>query len=677
MNRKKWIVSESNRDIAAEIAENCGVDPFAAYLLVARGLTDEFLVESFLYDTDIIDPFLLPDMEKACERIKSAIHNGEKITVFGDYDADGVTSTALLYSYLSKNGANVDYYIPDRAGEGYGMNIDAIESLKERGTSLIITVDNGISAIEEIRKAKELSIDVVVTDHHQCSEVLPEAVAVVDPHRKDSDIEFREWAGVGVAFKLVSALADCDAYDLLEEYGDILAIGTIADIVSLKGENRILVRSGLSVLNDSYQNSTLRKGLKALIDESGTNKNMTSMSAAFRIAPRINAAGRMGSANRAIKLLLTDDTEEATLLASEIGSANSERQSTESGITESAEKYIEEHPEIKFARVIVVDGEDWHQGVIGIVASRLCEKYGKPCIVISKSGDIAKGSGRSVEGFSLYDALFYCKDILVQYGGHKLAAGLTVETKNIDEFRALVNEYAEKNASALPLLKLDCKLNPASVSLDLLSSISILEPFGAENPQPLFGLFGMKITGIQPVGSNKHIRLTVNKNGVNLPVMLFSVAPEDFPYCVSDVIDLAIRLSQNEYMGETKVSIQVKDIKLSTMDDDKVQESLLLYESFRRGDILTEEQKKILLPDREFCGNVYRFLRANNGFSANEEILCYRLGLKEEKIATLKIALDMFIELQVINFQNGKYFLPAEQKKVVLENSVLYQSLLN
>jgi len=677
LNRKKWIVSESNRDIAAEIAENCGVDPFAAYLLVARGLTDEFLVESFLYDTDISDPFLLPDMEKACERIKSAMKNGEKITVFGDYDADGVTSTALLYSYLSKNGANVDYYIPDRAGEGYGMNIDAIESLKERGTSLIITVDNGISAIEEIEKAKELSIDVVVTDHHQCGEVLPCAVAIVDPYRKDCDIEFREWAGVGVAFKLVSALADCDAYDLLEEYGDILAIGTIADIVSLKGENRILVRSGLSVLNDAYLNNTLRKGLKALIDESGTNKNMTSMSAAFRIAPRINAAGRMGSANRAIKLLLTDDMEEASLLAKEIGEANSERQSTESGITEFAEKYIEEHPEIKFSRVIVVDGEEWHQGVIGIVASRLCEKYGKPCIVISKSGDIAKGSGRSVEGFSLYDALLYCKDILVQYGGHKLAAGLTVETKNIDAFRTLVNEYAEKNDSVLPVLKLDCKLNPASVSLDLLSSISILEPFGAENPQPLFGLFGMKITGIQPVGGNKHIRLTVNKNGVNLPVMLFSVSPEDFPFCVSDVVDLAIRLSQNEYMGETKVSIQVKDIKLSVMDDDKVQESLLLYESFRRGDILTEEQKKNLLPDRDFCGNVYRFLRANNGFCIDEETLCYRLGLKEERLATLKVALSMFIELQVINLQNGKYFLPAEQKKVDFNDSVLYQSMLN
>ncbi|MBQ6935350.1 MAG: single-stranded-DNA-specific exonuclease RecJ [Clostridia bacterium] len=677
MNRKKWIVSECNRDIAAEIAENCGVDPFAAYLLVARGLTDEFLVESFLYDTDIIDPFLLPDMEKACERIKSAIESGEKITVFGDYDADGVTSTALLYSYLSENSANVDYYIPDRAGEGYGMNIEAIESLKERGTSLIITVDNGISAVEEIEKAKELSIDVVVTDHHQAGEVLPDAVAVVDPHRKDCDIEFREWAGVGVAFKLVSALAGGDAYDLLEEYGDILAIGTIADIVSLKGENRILVRSGLSVLNDAYHSGTLRKGLKALIDESGTNKNMTSMSAAFRIAPRINAAGRMGSANRAIKLLLTDDMEEATLLANEIGQANSERQSTEGGITEFAEKYIEEHPEIKFSRVIVVDGENWHQGVIGIVASRLCEKYGKPCIVISKSGDIAKGSGRSVNGFSLYDALSYCKDILVQYGGHKLAAGLTVETKKIDEFRTLINEYAKNSEEVLPVLELDCKLNPASISLDLLSSISVLEPFGAENPQPIFGLFGMKITGIQPVGGNKHIRLTVNKNGVSLPVMLFSVVPEDFPFCVSDVVDLAIRLSQNEYMGEIKVSIQVKDIKLSAMNDDEIQKSLMLYESFRRGDVLTEGQKENLLPDRDFCGNVYRFFKANNGFNANEEILCYRLGLKEEKLAVLKIAIDMFLELKVINLFNGKYFLPTEQKKVVLENSVLYQSLLN
>ncbi len=676
MKRKKWIVSECDKDLAAEIAENCGVDPFAAYLLVARGFTDEFLVESFLYDTDISDPFTLPDMDKACERIKSAIDSNEKITIFGDYDADGVTSTALLYSYLSKNGANVDYYIPDRAGEGYGMSISAIESLKERGTSLIITVDNGISAIEEIEKAKELSIDVVVTDHHQVGEVLPDAVAVVDPHRKDCELDFREWAGVGVAFKLVSALADCDAYDLLEEYGDILAIGTIADIVALKGENRILVRAGLAVLNEALINGTLRKGLKALIDESGATKNMTSMNAAFRIAPRINAAGRMGSADRAIKLLLTETQEEARFLASEISSANAERQATEGGITEAAEKYIESHPEIKFARVIVVDGEAWHQGVIGIVASRLCEKYGKPCLVISKTGDVSKGSGRSVDGFSLYDALVFCKDILVQYGGHKLAAGLTVETSKIEEFRKKINEYAEKTEAALPVLKLDCKLNPASISLDMLSVINVLEPFGAENPQPLFGLFNMTITGIQPVGSNKHIRLTVNRNGVNLPVMLFSVAPEAFPFTVSDVVDLAVRLTQNEYMGEVKVSIQVKEIKLSAINDDEIQNGLALYEAFRRGDVLTPEQKKTLLPDRDFCGPVYKFLRANNNYSSGEEILCHRLGLKEEEIAKLKVALDMLVELDVINYENGKYSLPTESKKVVLEESELYKSLL-
>ena len=676
MNRKKWIVNKCDKDLAADIAENCGVDPFVAYLLVARGFTDEFLVESFLYDTDICDPFTLPDMEKACERIKSAIDEGEKITIFGDYDADGVTSTALLYLYLSEAGANVDYYVPDRAGEGYGMSVTAIETLKERGTSLIVTVDNGISAIEEIRKAKELNIDVVVTDHHQAGEILPDAVAIVDPHRKDCELDFREWAGVGVAFKLVSALASCDVYDLLDAYGDILAIGTIADIVALKGENRILVRAGLAVLNDALNNGTLRRGLKALIDESGATKNMTSMNAAFRIAPRINAAGRMGSAERAIKLLLTDDSEEASLLASEISQANTERQTTESGITEFAENYIETHPEIKFSKVIVVDGENWHQGVIGIVASRLCEKYGKPCIVISKSGELAKGSGRSIDGFSLYDALSFCKDDLVQYGGHKLAAGMTVKTEKIEEFRKKINEYAETLEDVLPVLKLDCKLNPASISLDMLSAINILEPFGAENSQPLFGLFNMKITGIQPVGSNKHIRLTVNKNGVSLPVMVFSVSPEDFPFAVSDTVDLAVRLTSNEYMGEVKVSIQVKDIKLSEIEDDEIVNGFMLYESFRRGDKLSTEQKQKLLPDRDFCGVVYKYLRANNGFSYSEEVLCYRLGFKEEKIPALKVSLDMLIELGVINYNSGKYSLPVESKKVILEDSVVYKSLL-
>ena len=299
MNRKKWVVSPCDRDAAATIAENCGVEPFAAFLLCARGMTDEFEIESFLYDTDLIDPYTLPDMEKAVERVNQALENGERITVFGDYDCDGVTSTALLYSYLSSRGANVDFYIPDRSGEGYGMNLGAIDQLKSRGTNVIITVDNGISAIEEIAYAKTLGIDVVVTDHHRVGEVLPDAVAVVDPHREDYLCEFSDWAGVGVAFKFVSALDESEGYELLEQYGDIIALGTVADIVSLKGENRIIVSYGLKMIE-----KTERFGLLALMDaaspksDNGRNERrkkrskITTGYIGYTIAPRINAAGR-------------------------------------------------------------------------------------------------------------------------------------------------------------------------------------------------------------------------------------------------------------------------------------------------------------------------------------------------------------------------------------------------
>ena len=466
MNRKKWVVSDCDKDVAASLAENCGVDPFAAYLLCSRGMTDDFEVESFLYDTDLSDPYTLPDMEKAVERINKAIEDGEKITVFGDYDADGVTSTALLYSYLCSRGANVDYYIPDREGEGYGMSVEAVDVLKSRATSLIITVDNGISAIEEIKHAKEIGIDVVVTDHHRVGDELPDAVAVVDPHREDSFCEFSDWAGVGVAFKLVCALENGEDYDVLEKYGDLVTVGTIADIVSLKGENRIIVRSGIAIINASFQDGTLRKGLASLFEISGNNGVIDSASVAYRIAPRINAAGRMGSAERAVKLLLTDSPQEAKELSEEISQANAQRQVTETEISEAAIEFIESRPDIKYSRVIVVEGEDWHQGVIGIVASRLTERYGKPCIVISKNGDIAKGSGRSIEGFCLYDALAYCSDILVQYGGHVLAAGLTVESNKIDLFREKINEFALKGDAAVPVLNIDCKINPVSINTD-------------------------------------------------------------------------------------------------------------------------------------------------------------------------------------------------------------------
>ncbi len=673
MNRKKWVVSHCDRDAAATIAENCGVEPFAAFLLCSRGMTDEFEIESFLYDTDLIDPYTLPDMEKAVERVNLALENGERITVFGDYDCDGVTSTALLYSYLSSRGANVDFYIPDRSGEGYGMNLGAIDLLKSRGTNVIITVDNGISAIEEVAYAKTLGIDVVVTDHHRVGEVLPDAVAVVDPHREDSLCEFSDWAGVGVAFKFISALDNSEGYELLEQYGDIVALGTVADIVSLKGENRIIVRSGIAFMNAALEEGALRLGLKALLDASGSTGALDSSSVAYRIAPRINAAGRMGSAERALKLLLADDKALAKEIAEEISNANTERQAIETQITASAVEYIEANPKVKYRRVIVVDGEDWHQGVIGIVASRLVEKYGKPCIVVSRNGDVAKGSGRSIDGFSLYDALSYCSDILVQYGGHVLAAGLTVESDKIEEFRDKINEYAQNQEAAVPVLKIDCKLNPSSITGDMLSSLQLLEPFGAENPQPVFGLYNMEITAIQPVGAGKHLRITVKRKNAYVTVIMFSVSLVDFPYVVGDTVDLAVKLSENEFQGKTQISIQAKAIKLSNTDDDEVISSLRDYEDFCASLEFFQEKKETICISREFCGNVYKYVKGNDGWNFSSEVLCYRLGLPAEKIAACQISLDALTELGILNFKDGKYKIPAETVKNPIENSKIFK----
>ena len=673
MSRKKWIVSRCDRDRAADIAENCGIEPFAAFLLCARGMTDEFEVESFLYDTDLIDPFTLPDMEKACERVHKAIENGEKITVFGDYDADGVTSTALMYSYLSSKGAAVDYYIPDRTGEGYGMNNCAIDTLKNRGTNLIITVDNGISAIDEIEYAKALGMDVVVTDHHRAGEVLPDAVAVVDPHRADSLCEFSEWAGVGVAFKFICALDESEGYELLEEYGDLVALGTVADIVSLKGENRILVRSGLAFINAAMNDGTLRPGLLALLEVCDSTGTIDSSGLAYRLSPRINAAGRMSSAQLAIKLLLSEDKAEAADIAQEISGINSQRQSTEAGITEAAIEIIENNPDIKCRKVIVVSGKDWHQGVIGIVASRLVEKYSKPCIVISECDGGAKGSGRSIEGFSLYDALTYCSTLLVQYGGHVLAAGLTIENEKIDEFRDMINEYAGTLDCLVPVLHIDCKLNPATISTDILSAIEILEPFGADNPQPLFGLYNMEITAIQPVGGGKHLRIVSRRNGYSITAILFSVSQAEFPYSVSDKIDMAVKLTGNEYMGKTQVSIQIKAMRLSEYDDNKILKAERDYEDFCRGKELSNEAKQNLTVDRDFCGNVYKFLKSRNGWKYTEEMLCYRLGLPEEKLTSCKIALDVLSELGIIICKEGKYILPSENVKSSLDNSTVFR----
>ena len=400
MRRKKWTVAKCDKDFAATVAQELGTDAFAALIATSRGLNDINEIDRF-FDADAsltLDPFSIKDMDAASERINLAIDDFERICVFGDYDADGVTATALLYSYLETRGADVIRYIPDRIDEGYGMNCEAIEYLSGLGVKLIVTVDNGVSAIEEAKKCKELGIDLVVTDHHKVGEELPDAIAVVDPHREDCPSEFKEMSGVGVAFKLVCALEGGEEEMLLSEYGDLVALGTIGDVVTLTGENRAMVRKGLEMINKEP-----RPGITALMHEAGVyNKIFTSSTAAFTICPRINAAGRMSSANKALELLLCDDDDTASFIAEEINSMNSKRQHTETDIFSQAEKQLENNPEMLNDRVIVVDGEGWHPGVIGIVAARMVERYGRPCVVISRDGENAKGSCRSIEGFSIY-----------------------------------------------------------------------------------------------------------------------------------------------------------------------------------------------------------------------------------------------------------------------------------
>ena len=505
---KKWTVAKLNKDRAVAISARHELPMLIAMLLDIRGITDDEAINEFLYNDSVLsDPFDAKDMQKAVDRIKSAIESFEKICVYGDFDADGVTSTALLYSYLEAVGANVMFYIPAREGEGYGMNKDAVNLLYENGVKLIVTVDNGIAAVDEIAYAKTLGIETVVTDHHMPNTVLPDAVAIVDMHQEDCNSSFKELSGVGVALKLVMAIEGeySDPEQVLENYSDLACLGTVGDIVPLVGDNRVIVKNGLMHIENSD-----RCGINALVDQSGlSNRKITTGNISFTLVPRINAGGRLGLSKKTVSMLLTDDEEIAFDIAQELCEDNTQRQAIEKEILDDIDEHIKRDPSIVQNRIIVVCGENWHQGVIGIVASRIKEVYGKPSIVISVDEDGCRASGRSVKGFSLCDAVFACSEYLTQFGGHPMAVGFGMVKSNIDAFIRAINDYASTVEMPVPELELDCKLNPAQLSVTLADQLSLLEPFGAGNPTPLFGLYNMTLTDIHEVGGGKHLRLTL------------------------------------------------------------------------------------------------------------------------------------------------------------------------
>lgn len=674
LSRKFWRVSSFDKKQAAQLAYEYGYDEFAVLLLNSRGITDPESVSEFLEsDGELSDPFLIKDMDKAVNRIRHAVENYEKIAIYGDYDADGVTATALVYLYLETIGANVTYYIPSRIDEGYGLHNQAIDFLEQQGVKLIITVDNGINSTEEADYIKNKGIDLVITDHHHVGKELPNAVAVVNPHREDDKSPFKELAGVGVAFKLVAALEDGDCESVLADFADIVAIGTIADIVPLKGENRILAIRGIQAINDSQ-----RVGINALREVVGyQNKAFNSTGVAFTISPRINAAGRVESALTALKLLLADDEVDAEMIAKQLDGFNSIRQETEADIIREAVEQIENNDVLKYSKVLVVDGNNWHSGVIGIVASKLVERYGKPAVVIAKDGSgVAKGSCRSIEGFSLFDALSESGDILVRFGGHTLAAGFSVVDENIEELRKRLNLYADKLPSFYPVLKLDCKLNPATINMEFIESLSSLEPFGAENPQPLFGIYKAVITGIKSIGATgKHIRLCFEKKFTQFSAVYFGMSVDEFSYKIGDVVDLAVTVDKNEFRGEVKPNIYIKAIKSSDFNDEDYFFSMALYNKIRSGCSINDSERELACPDRQFSATVFRFIKNCERCNMSAEQIAVKSGFGSLMSCKVQITLDAFCELGLLKYENGCYSIVPDAKKVSLGSSTILQQL--
>lgn len=641
MSLRRWVVNEPDKALARELSAECGIDSFCALLLTLRGISDPFEAQEFLSDEGVFcDPNCFTDMDLAVERLNEALENQEKIAVFGDYDCDGVTATAVLYTYLISVGANVCYRLPSR-DEGYGLSVDAIDELKADGVSLIITVDNGVSAVDEIAYAKKCGIDVVVTDHHLPPDELPAAVAVVDPHRADCMSEFKDFAGVGVAFMFVCAHAGCEVEELLPVYGDLVALGTIADVMPLKNDNRAIVKYGLKMIKQRRRDSITALITAAGMDEREVNSGIVS----FGLAPRINAAGRMLSPNRALELLLCDDKNRALPLARDLNDLNLQRQKLESDIIAKAEEMLFADESRLLQPVLVVYGEGWHHGVLGLISGKLSRKYSRPCISFSIDGDKAVGSARSYKGVSIHELLTQCADYTVSFGGHETAAGVTVQTSRLKGFITAINRAAH---DAYPLMAFDtlelcCKLNPETLSIAHAYSQKQLEPFGAGNETPVYGLYNMRIVSVNSVGKGNHLKITAARNKKQFEVMKFFTRLEEFPYKTGDVVDFAVTLEIGKFAGEESLSVVVNDIKPSAVDNDYLTKRVRAYENFAVfGEIPQHEPIT-----RDSIAPIYKIIRERRRIFAPTDAL---VGIfSSDDYFTLRCSLDILSESGLIS----------------------------
>ena len=603
MRYKQWKIAHPSPEGRAQL-ERAGIPSLLACVLSARGVTEPEQAWKLLTpgEEPLLDPMLLKDMDRAVLRVTRALKRGETIAVYGDYDVDGITATCLLTDCLTRLGGRVRSYIPDRLEEGYGLNQEAVLHLARQGVTLIITVDCGITAAREVEFARELGIDVVITDHHECKQAIPEAAAVVDPHRPDCPYPFKGLAGVGVALKLAMAAAGPDRAGLVfREYADLAAVGTVADVMPMTGENRTIVQTGLAALAHPR-----RVGLAQLMEEAGLgDKPVTSVSIGYTLAPRINAAGRMGQADLAAELLLTRDPGRAAALAQELCALNRERQTIECEIFQECVQRLERRPQ---SGVILLADEHWHQGVVGIVASRLTEKYSCPVFMVCLDQGMGKGSCRSWGGVNLFHLLTQCQDLLEGFGGHAMAAGFTVREENIPalerRLRQLVLE--ERAGEELPsLLEIDAAVLPQELTVEAVEALDALEPCGAGNPRPVLVLTGAHVISAAQVGRGRHLKLRLEGRGVPLDAIFFSVDGSELGLTPGCRVDVAFYPQINDFRGVRSVQLQVVDLR-HAMTRAQLEQSI--YEKYRRGEPLSPQEAQSLLPTRAEFVCLWRYL---------------------------------------------------------------------
>lgn len=609
MKYEKWIGGSYDEEAAGRL-EAAGHPALLSAVMAARGILDPEAAEPLLRrERDLtLSPMLMGDMDKAVSRIRLAVARGEKVAVFGDYDVDGITSTVLLTDYLSREGLQCLKHIPRRIEDGYGLGCDALKDLRDQGVSLVITVDCGITGVQEAEFARSIGLDLVITDHHECKDTLPEAAAVVDPRRPDCPYPFKHLAGVGVALELVLALSPHREEEMLDRYCVLAAIGTVADVMPMRGENRTIVNRGLG---DIPRTEFL--GLRALLKEAGLqDKKITATQIGFVLAPRINAAGRMGAAELAADLLLTRDPARAEYLARELCELNRERQAVEQDIYAQAEEQIQLLPE-EDRDALVLSSAAWHQGVVGIVASRLSEKYSCPSFMIHLQNGVGKGSCRSYGGFNLFSALESCGDLLEDFGGHALAAGFNIREENIPVFRRRMNLCVEEYCGGEPpvsSLEVDVDIrHPEKITLEEVEDLELLEPYGSGNDRPIFALRGAKVENLQAVGQNRHLKLRLSKDGCFFDAIFFSVTAEDCGVSLGSRVDAAFYLQINEFRGVRDVQLQMIDLRPALDPSSRERECLDLVHRVVCGDRVTQEEAGRLLPGRDQFASLWRAIQ--------------------------------------------------------------------